>query len=64
MLPALTPVGHEVGQPLFTLVHLLFAKGLKKKKHKIPTGLKCLLQWQKFRELLVSQQTDGLILQG
>lgn len=29
VLPALAPVDHEVGQPLFTLIHLLFAEGLR-----------------------------------
>lgn len=30
VLPALAPVDHEVGQPLFPLLHFLFAKGLDK----------------------------------
>lgn len=30
VLPALAPVGHEVGQPLFPLFHFLFTKGLNK----------------------------------
>lgn len=62
MLPALTPVDHEVGQPLFTLLHLLFAKGLDSQ---IPhEHCRCLLHWQKLRDFAVSHQTDGLILQG
>lgn len=32
VLPALAPVDHEVGQPLFPLIHFLLAKGLGQKK--------------------------------